>query len=295
MTRDVLSTDDGDLIDALAASAIAAGHLILEVYAGDIAVTHKSDASPVTLADERAEAAILADLARLLPGVPVVAEESVAAGRVPGALGERFVLVDPLDGTREFLSRNGEFTVNIAVVEHGRPVAGVVAVPALGEIYVGRVGHGARRGRIAGDRIDWAEIAVRPTPATGWSVLASRSHAGPETETLLERLPVAERVSAGSSLKFCRVAAGLADFYPRLGRTMEWDTAAGDAVLTAAGGRVSGLDGRPLAYGKREQADDVDFANPWFLAAATPAVVTAAVAALAQGVETAEAGSRKKT
>ena len=265
-------------LDALVATALAAGRAVMEVYDGDIAVSVKSDASPVTLADERAEALILADLVRILPGVPVVAEEQVSGGHIPAALGDRFVLVDPLDGTKEFVSRNGEFTVNIAVVEAGRPVVGVVLAPALGEIYVGVVGEGARIGRIDTDgAISWSPIAVRPTPAAGWSVLASRSHAGPETEALLARLPVGERVSAGSSLKFCRLAAGVADFYPRLGRTMEWDTAAGDAVLTAAGGTVTTLDGAPLAYGKREQAHDSDFANPWFLASASTRIAAAAV------------------
>ena len=265
-------------LDALVASALAAGRAVMEVYDGDIAVSVKSDASPVTLADERAEALILADLAEILPGVPVVAEEQVSGGHIPAALGNRFVLVDPLDGTKEFVSRNGEFTVNIALVEVGRPVVGVVLAPALGEIYVGVVGEGARLGRIGADgTIAWAPITVRPTPAAGWSVLASRSHAGPETEALLARLPIAERVSAGSSLKFCRLAAGVADFYPRLGRTMEWDTAAGDAVLTAAGGVVTTLDGAPLAYGKRRQAHDSDFANSWFLASASCAIMAASV------------------
>jgi 3'(2'),5'-bisphosphate nucleotidase len=274
---------DPSLIDALVATSLAAGRAVMEVYGDDIAVRRKEDASPVTLADERAERIILDDLARLLPDVTVVAEEQVAGGHVPAALGHRFVLVDPLDGTKEFVSRNGEFTVNIAVVEAGRPVAGVVLAPALGEIFVGVVGEGARHGRIDADGgIAWRAMSVRAVPAEGMVVLASRSHAGPETEALLAGLPVAQRVSAGSSLKFCRVAAGEADLYPRLGRTMEWDTAAGDAVLAAAGGRVVRLDGTPLPYGKRDQADDVDFANPWFLAGGSDETLTAAVAAAAK-------------
>jgi 3'(2'),5'-bisphosphate nucleotidase len=275
-------TLDRSLLESLVETALAAGRVVMDVYGGDFAVATKGDASPVTEADERAEAVILADLARLLPGVPVVAEEEAAAGRLPAALGDRFVLVDPLDGTKEFVSRNGEFTVNIAVVEAGRPIAGVVVAPALGEIFVGAIDGGARAGRVEADgRIVWRDVAVRPQPAEGSVVLASRSHAGPETEALLARLPVARRVSAGSSLKFCRVAAGEADLYPRLGRTMEWDTAAGDAVLRAAGGAVVGLDGRPLAYGKRNQTSDADFANPWFLAGGSAATLTAAVAAAA--------------
>lgn len=275
-------TLDRSLLDSLVETALTAGQVVMEVYAGDFAVTTKGDASPVTAADERAEKVILADLARLLPGVPVVAEEEAAAGRLPTNLGDRFVLVDPLDGTREFVSRNGEFTVNIAVVDAGKPIAGVVLAPALGEIFVGAPGAGARAGRIdAEGRIVWRDIAVRTPSADGLGVLASRSHAGPETEELLARLAVARRVSAGSSLKFCRVAAGEADLYPRLGRTMEWDTAAGDVVLRAAGGAVVGLDGRPLLYGKRNQANDVDFANPWFLAGGSAATLSAAVAAAA--------------
>ncbi len=274
-------TLDASLLDALIAGALTAGRAVMEVYRGDFAVAAKGDASPVTEADERAERLILADLARVLPGVPVVAEEQVAAGEIPPRLGDRFVLVDPLDGTKEFISRNGEFTVNIAVVKGGRPVVGVVAAPALGEIYAGVVGAGSRHGTVGVDgTIRWRDIAVRAAPTEGLVVLASRSHAGPETEALLSRLAVARRVSAGSSLKFCRVAAGEADLYPRLGRTMEWDTAAGDAVLTAAGGQVVGLDGRPLTYGKRDQASDVDFANPWFLAAGAKPALEAALAGL---------------
>ena len=273
-------TLDPSLLDSLVETALAAGRVVMDVYGGDFAVATKGDASPVTAADERAEAVILADLARLMPGVAVVAEEEAAAGRLPVSLGERFVLVDPLDGTKEFVSRNGEFTVNIAVVEGGGPIAGIVFAPALGEIHVGSIGAGARAGRIDADgRVVWRDITVRPPPVEGLVVLASRSHAGPETEDLLARLPVARRVSAGSSLKFCRVAAGEADLYPRLGRTMEWDTAAGDAVLRAAGGAVVDLDGRPLLYGKRKQTSDVDFANPWFLAGGSAATLSAAVVA----------------
>lgn len=273
-------TIDDALLAALTETAIRAGRAILEVYADDFDVTIKGDDSPVTLADARAEALILADLARLMPGVPVVAEEAIAGGAVPPALGASFVLVDPLDGTREFVSRNGEFTVNIAIVAEGRPVAGVVLAPVLGEIFVGRVGVGARAGRLGPDgSIVWRDIAVRAAPADGLVVLASRSHAGPETEALLARLAVAERIAAGSSLKFCRLAEGAADLYPRLGRTMEWDTAAGDAVLSAAGGSVVTLDGAPLAYGKRGRAEDVDFANPWFVASGCAAAARAACGA----------------
>ena len=265
---------DDPLLAELAELAILAGREILAVAATDFGVDTKSDASPVTEADARAEAVILTGLARLMPGVPVVAEEEAAAGRLPPTLGRSFLLVDPLDGTREFIARSGEYTVNIALVEDGRPTLGVVHAPALGEIHIGRIGSGAAHGDVAADgTVAWRPIAVRPANRDALAVLASRSHAGPDTEALLARLPGASRVPAGSSLKFCRVAEGLADLYPRLGRTMEWDTAAGDAVLTAAGGRVVGLDRAPLVYGKREQPGDAPFANPWFLALGDAALV----------------------
>ncbi|MEJ1160362.1 3'(2'),5'-bisphosphate nucleotidase CysQ [Prosthecomicrobium sp. N25] len=261
-------TIDRALLDGLARAAVAGGQEVLAVYGTDFAVAAKGDESPVTEADRRAEVVILEHLATLLPGMPVVAEEQASEGRLPADLGRRFVLVDPLDGTKEFISRNGEFTVNIGIVEDGVPVAGAVLLPALGQIYLGARGLGAFAGEVDGESIGTLRpIAVRKPGAGGLVVMASRSHAGPETEALLARLSVAQRISAGSSLKFCRIAEGSADLYPRLGRTMEWDTAASDAVLRAAGGSVVTLDGTPLAYGKRRQAEDSDFANPWFLAA----------------------------
>jgi 3'(2'),5'-bisphosphate nucleotidase len=256
-----------ELLDGLIDAALAAGAEIMAVYATDFAVDQKGDASPVTEADRRAETVILQRLTALLPNVPVIAEEACSGGHYPLLTGRSFVLVDPLDGTREFVARNGEFTVNIALVEGHSPVAGVVYAPALGVIYAGVVGEGAGVAEIVDGRLtDWKSAQVREIPAAGLTVLASRNHCGPETEAMLERLPVADRISAGSSLKFCRVAEGLADFYPRLGPTMEWDTAAGDAVLRAAGGRVVTLDGRDLTYGKRGVAGLNDFANPWVMA-----------------------------
>jgi len=255
------------LVENLVEAACLAGEKILQIYAGDVAAAAKTDGSPVTAADTAAEAVIIAELARFAPDVPVVAEEQAAAGRVPAAC-RTFFLVDPLDGTKEFISKNGEFTVNIALVEDGVPVAGVVYAPALGEICAGAAGEGARAAKVVdGVPGAWTPIRVRPVPEAGLDVVASRSHLTDETRAFIERFKVNDLVSAGSSLKLCRVACGHADLYPRLGRTMEWDIAAGDAVLRAAGGMVMTLDGAPLVYGKRDQAEDVDFANPWFVAA----------------------------
>ena len=199
----------------------------------------------MTEADTRAEAVILAGLAEIAPDIPVLAEEAVSAGHIPDVSGGPFWLVDPLDGTKEFISRNGEFTVNIALVEDGVPVLGVVHLPALDMTYVGSPGLAERR-----DRNGTTQIAVRPVPDDGYDVLTSRSHSDAATEEFLSAITVRERVSAGSSLKLCRVAEGSADLYPRLGRTMEWDIAAGHAVVLAAGGVVCTLAGDPLRYGK---------------------------------------------
>lgn len=261
---------DARNVDALVALALRAGDAILEVYAqlDPAAAQIKGDGSPVTEADARAEAIILEGLAGLAPQVPVVAEESVAAGRVPQTGAGPFFLVDPLDGTKEFLSRNGDFTVNIGLIEDGQPRLGVVYAPAIGELYVGVVGEGARRARVSDGKLGaWTVVQARPAPAGGIRVIASRSHLSAETSAFIGKFTCSEFVSAGSSLKFCRVASGDADLYPRLSRTMEWDTAAADAVLRAAGGQVLGMDGVPMRYGKRQQADDSDFANGWFVAA----------------------------
>jgi 3'(2'), 5'-bisphosphate nucleotidase len=233
-----------------------AGQVIMSVYATDFSVRGKSDASPVTEADERAEAVILRGLRSLSPEAPVVAEEEVAAGRVP-EVAERFWLVDPLDGTKEFISRNGEFTVNIALIEGGRPILGVVHAPALGRLFVGEAGVGAWVEDAQGRR----EIRCRRPPEEGLTVVASRSHGDPEAlAAFLAGRKVAAERSAGSSLKLCLVAEGEADVYPRLGRTMEWDIAAGHAVLAAAGGKVVTMSGEPLGYGKS------GFDNPHFAA-----------------------------
>jgi 3'(2'), 5'-bisphosphate nucleotidase len=242
-----------DLLSSLIYTAQRAGGAIMSVYATDFAVKDKADASPVTVADEAAEKIILEDLAAIAPGIPVVAEESVAAGRVP-VIAERFFLVDPLDGTREFVSRRDEFTVNIALVEDGEPVLGVVYAPARHELYWGDVRAG-KAGHIDADPDGTMSsmgtpMSAREPPTRGLTAVASRSHRTPETDAFLAQYSVAEFLSIGSSLKFCLVAAGKADLYPRVGTTMEWDTAAGHAVLSAAGGSVTGLDGAPFRYGK---------------------------------------------
>jgi 3'(2'), 5'-bisphosphate nucleotidase len=249
--------DHAGLIDEIRAAALSAGAAILEVYAQDFAIERKADASPVTLADQLAEAIIIETLHRITPGVAVVAEELAAAGGLPETAPARFWLVDPLDGTKEFIARNGEFTVNIALVENRRPVLGVVHAPALGVTYWAEGGHAFRRqGNSAA-----TPIAARPVPRAGAVVVHSRSHVD-ETElaAYIATLPKAQRRISGSSIKFCLLAAGEADLYPRFGPTMEWDTAAGQAVLEAAGGTVTTRDGAPFLYGKP------GFRNPDFIA-----------------------------
>jgi 3'(2'), 5'-bisphosphate nucleotidase len=251
-------TDVHITLRALIAIAQEAGDVVMRHYRTGAAVRRKADKSPVTDADHEAEALILNKLHNLALRVPVIAEEEAAAGRLP-PIGEKFFLVDPLDGTREFVDRNGEFTVNIALIEHGAPVMGVVYAPAKDRLFAGAIGDGAIEIAKRAER----EITARPVPKEGMIAVASRSHRDRQTEELLNAYPIGKLVTAGSSLKFCMIAAGEADFYPRHGRTMEWDTAAGHAVLAAADGAVTLLDGRtPLTYGKVGAA----FANPHFLA-----------------------------
>lgn len=245
---------------------LAVGRDMLATFRSGTEVRLKGDASPVTLADERAEAAILAGLERLCPGIPVVAEEASAAGRTTKGGLDRFILVDPLDGTREFIDGRPEFTVNIALVEKGVPVAGVVYAPALGRAYSG-VGSRAERLAVSEDfRIESREmIRVRPGRTPGIAVV-SRSHMTGETMAWLADHGIARSRAIGSSLKFCLLAEGSADLYPRYGRTMEWDTAAGDAVLRAAGGLTATFGGVPLTYGKTGRSEESDFVNPDFIA-----------------------------
>jgi len=248
--------------ETLASIALAAGREIMRIYGTDFAVETKLDASLLTEADGLAEALILARLAQAEPDLQVIAEEAVAGGSVPEH-GSRFALVDPLDGTKEFVAKNGEFTVNIAIIEHGRPVMGVVYAPALHRLFVAESPSHAWQSKAAPDGPvpkQRNRLRIRPAPANGLTAVASKSHRSPETDTWLAKYPVHEITGAGSALKFCLVAAGEADVYPRLGRTMEWDTAAGQAVVEAAGGRVLTLDHAPLLYGKRARGyDNPDF------------------------------------
>ncbi|MEM5388794.1 3'(2'),5'-bisphosphate nucleotidase CysQ [Paraburkholderia phymatum] len=240
--------------DALFASVLTAareaGAVIMEIYETDFKVRGKADASPVTAADEAAENVILAALARHASDIPAISEEQASKGRIPEA-GQRFWLVDPLDGTKEFISRNGEFTVNIALIERGRPVAGVVFAPALNRLYAGRELRDGSREAFMDANGTRHSLRCRTVPDEGLTVVSSRSHGDAQAlDAFLAGRRVAASVNAGSSLKLCLVAAGDADLYPRLGRTMEWDIAAGHAVLNAAGGSVRTLDGSPLLYGK---------------------------------------------
>jgi 3'(2'), 5'-bisphosphate nucleotidase len=238
----------------LAKAALAAGPAVMEEYDRGCDVASKADGSPVTSADHRAEAIICEYLANMVPLTPLCAEEAMAAGARPH-VAERFLLVDPLDGTREFLAGNGEFTINVALIEKGAPIAGAVYAPAIGRLWVGGdtaftceatpgaelPGHGSRR-----------SIRTRRAPKS-MVAFASRSHLDGESDSFLKRLPVEETRFAGSSIKFCLIAEGLGDVYPRFAPTMEWDTAAGDAVLRAAGGAVLDPSGQLLLYGKAER------------------------------------------
>ncbi len=248
------------LIAPIEELARAAGRVILDVYASDFSIYQKDDQSPVTEADRRAEAIILPGLHTLTPDIPVVAEEEVAAGRTPEIGGTTFWLVDPLDGTKEFIKRNGEFTVNIGLIVDGKPAVGVVFAPAQSLMWSGAAPGTATKIDAQGRR---TPISCRPVPKTGPVVVTSRSHRNPEEmDRWMAPLDAPVTLFAGSSLKFCQVAEGNADFYPRFGPTCEWDVAAAHAVLQAAGGEVVTFDEQPLAYLKP------GFLNPNFLARA---------------------------
>lgn len=259
------------LLDGLSEILSRAAQATLAIPFSSVEHRVKNDLSPVTAADEASEAVILEGLARLLPGVPVVAEECAAGGNVPRTLGPSFVLVDPLDGTKEFLAGRDEFTVNIAIVTHGVPIAGLIAAPAQGLMWRGVVGAKAERLRLKlgvapADAYERTVIHARVAPER-LTVATSRTHLDEVTEDFLARLPIAKRYMCGSSVKFCQIAQGDADIYPRLSPTCEWDIAAGIAILVAAGGAVTAPDGGPLPFGGLTRR----FLVPGFIAWGDPA------------------------
>ncbi len=256
-----MTLDRPNLIQAITKIAREAGDKILTIYQQDFDVKTKSDASPVTEADVEAEKIILNGLYNLTPDIPVLAEESEAAGNVPDLSSGIFWLVDPLDGTKEFIHKRGEFTVNIALIEQGRPTMGVIHIPAKNQTYFA---EGPGKVWRQDDGSEPQKIKARVAPDDGLVIVASRSHRTPETDDYIAKFKVKELISAGSSLKLCLLAEGKADLYPRFGRTMEWDIGAGQAILEAAGGTVETLDGSRLIYGK----DGHD--NPYFVAKGRP-------------------------
>ncbi len=269
-----MNFDLTDLAEALLDSIQAAGAAIMRHHADTVRVEYKSDNSPVTAADQEAEVILLKRLGQVASQIPVVAEEAASAGHIPQT-GDEFFLVDPLDGTREFINGRDEFTVNIGLIRHGKPVFGIVYAPALGDLYL-TLNDGpaemslrpdATRAHLSAAQL--VPINTRQPRSDGLTVFASRSHMNDATRRYLEKFDVREHRSAGSSLKFCLLARGEADLYPRLGPTMEWDTAAGHAVLTAAGGVVHTMDGAPLRYGKV----DSGFLNPEFVASGQASVL----------------------
>lgn len=246
------------LLDSLHMIAVRAGQEIMNVYKTDFDVEHKGDDSPVTAADKRAENLINQAIKNEIGAdFPIIGEEAFSDGHAPLLSGGPFWLVDPLDGTKEFVNKSDEFTVNIALIDAGRPVVGVVHAPATGDVYMGSP-QGAFWDKGTGDGPQ--PIKCRPWPSNGLTALVSKTHKSPETDEYLKQYTIKNETSAGSSLKFCLIARGAADIYPRLGRTMEWDTAAAHAVVRAAGGSVTNLDGQELLYGKG------GFENPHFVA-----------------------------
>ena len=253
-------TDPARWLEEVVVIAIEAGRRILDVYERQFDVSRKDDGSPLTDADRAAHEVIVERLAALTPAIPVLSEESAKIEYSERAGWPRFWLVDPLDGTKEFVNRNGEFTVNIALIDNGAPVLGVVYVPVTGVCYLALRGQGAWKETGGCDR---QPVRVRSYHGGHATVVASRSHRGDAVDKFLANLKAREgeydTASLGSSLKLCRVAEGAADVYPRLGPTSEWDTAAAQCVVESAGGRVTDLDGQPLCYNKP------NILNPWFL------------------------------
>lgn len=261
---------NGRLLDELTSIVSAAAAAILAARTRPLDARRKADLSPVTAADHAAEAVILQGLARVLPGIPVVSEEA-AADMLPASIGDTFILVDPLDGTHELLAGRDEFTVNVAIVSGGDPRLGIVGAPAQGLIWRGSKDGGAERlvltpGAPASDIRERSAIRARPRPGAGLVAAVSRSHLDSATQALLARLPITDLFACGSALKFCQLAEGIADVYPRLSATCEWDIAAGHAVLAAAGGTVTTPEGAPLRYGR----SSAGFRVPSFVAWGDP-------------------------
>ena len=244
------------LVEALIAPVQHAGRVIMEIYQSDLSAETKADGSPVTKADRAAEAILLAEIATLAPSIQIISEENAASHSLSAS--KEFFLVDPLDGTKEFIKAcgDGAFTVNIGLIKNAEPVMGIVFAPALDRLFFGSLGNGAFE--ISGGIC--RQICVRMPPAEGPVAVASASHRDVQTNQWLEKRGVTNSIAIGSSLKFCLIAAGEADLYPRYGPTMEWDTAAGDAVLRAAGGRVMAEDGKPFPYGKAGYRNEPFFA-----------------------------------
>ena len=258
MTTPLSASDAQRLLTGITPLARDAGAKIMTYYQGYFEVRSKADASPVTAVDEAAEAIIIAGLKRLTPDIPIIAEEETAAGRTADVSAGRFWLVDPLDGTKEFVNHRDEFTVNIGLIDNQQPVLGVVFAPALDTFYAG-AGPGTATVQRGSEPAQ--PISARRMPATGAVVTASRSHGDQKKiQALMDQHSISEMKVAGSSIKFCLIAEGEADIYPRYGNTCEWDTAAAHAVLAAAGGSVRSLDGTPLLYNK------VKFLNDEFVA-----------------------------
>lgn len=259
---DISPTGLQTIMPQLLETTLEAGKLVMDVFHSDFEVFGKADTSPVTEADRRGEEHITAALKRITPDIPIVGEEAKSEGKCPDISGGVFWLVDPLDGTKEFIKKGDDFTVNLGLVANGVPIAGIVLAPALNTLYWGIQKAGAWRADVEGHQIlDKQVMQVRKADPEALIIVASKSHRSPELETWLSHFENADNVSIGSSLKLCLVAAGEADLYPRLGPTCEWDTAAAHGVLLAAGGTVEVKGGAPLTYGKDLQT----FLNPWFL------------------------------
>lgn len=268
-TQDSTAIDDR-LLDELTTVVSAAGAAILVTRSGSLDTRTKPDLTPVTACDHAAEAVILKGVARLLPGICIVSEEATSRA-LPQRISDSFVLVDPLDGTRELIAGRDEFTINVAIIAGGRPRLGIVAAPAQGLLWRGIEGRGAERLRLSpGAPASAAQarspIRTRSSPRSGLVAAVSRSHLDPQTQAYLARLPVSERRVCGSAVKFCQVAEGSADVYARLSPTCEWDVAAGHAVLAAAGGMVNTPEGAPMSYGRTA----ANFRVPAFIAWGDP-------------------------